>query len=64
MEAILYIINKENNNLLTIKNKTLKKGENILRDIETNLSKINNNKNLNLKFLSKRMILLKNKLRV
>ena len=55
MEAILYIINKENNNLSTIKNKTLKKGENILRDIETNLSKINNNKNLNLKFLSKRM---------
>ena len=55
MEAILYIINKENNNLSTIRNKTLKKGENILRDIETNLSKINNNKNLNLKFLSKRM---------
>ena len=62
MEAILYMIKKENNNLSTIKNKALQKGENILRDIESNFSKINNNKNLNLKFLSKRMDVIENKI--
>ena len=62
MEAILYIIKEANNNLSTIKNKSLKKGENILREIETNLSKINNNKNLNLKFLSKRMNVIEKKI--
>ena len=62
MEAILYIVNEVNNNLLTIKNANLKKGENILRDIETNLSQINNNKNLNMAFLSKRMDIIENKI--
>ena len=62
IEAILYIINKVNNNLSMIKNKYFKKGENILKEIETNLSKINNNKNLNLKFLSKRMDVIENKI--
>ena len=62
MEKILYIINEENNKLSTIKNQTLKKGENILRDIETNLSKINNNKNLNLISLSKGMDIIQDKI--
>jgi len=62
MESILYLINEVNNNLYTIKNSSLKRGENILREIETNLSKINNNKNLKLKFLSKGMDIIENKI--
>ena len=62
MEKILYIINKVNNILSTIKNEALKKGENILRDIENNFSKINSKKNLNLKFLSERMDVIENKI--
>ena len=62
MEKILYIINEVNNILSTIKNTALKKGENILRDIETNFSKINSKKNINLKFLSERIDAIENKI--
>ena len=62
IEKILYIINEGNNILNIIKDKILIKGENILKNIESNLSKINNNKNLNLKFLSKRMDIIENKI--
>jgi len=62
MENILYIINEANNILSTIKNSTLRKGEYFLRDIEINFSKINNNKNLDFKLLSKRMDAIENRI--
>ena len=62
IENIYYIINEINNILFTIKNSSLRKGEYFLRDIKTNLSKINNNKNLNLNFLSKRIKAIENKI--
>ena len=49
------IINQINDNIYNIKNRTLKKGENMLRNIKAKLLEINNRKNLNYWFLSNRM---------
>ena len=55
MEATSTIINQVNDNIYTLKNRTLKKGENMLRNIKTKLVEINNRKNLTYFFLSNRM---------
>ena len=55
MESTNYIINQVNDSIYIIKNRTLKKGENMLNTIQTKLMEINNNKKLNYWFLSNRM---------
>ena len=62
METISNLINQVNDYLFYIKNRTLKKGENILRNIQGKLKEINNNKNLTLGFLSYRMDSIENQL--
>ena len=55
MENTSYIINQINDSIYTIKNRTLKKGENILRIIQDNLLQINKSKKLSFWFLSNKM---------
>ena len=55
MEAITNIINQVNDFIYTIKNRTLKKGENILRIIQDKLLEIDRRKNLSFWFLSNKM---------
>ena len=55
MELTSNIINQINDTIYTIKNRTLKKGENMLRTIETKLVEINNHKKITYWFLSYRM---------
>ena len=62
METISNLINQVNEYIFYIKNRTLKKGENILRNIQAKLKEINNNKNLTLRFLSYRMDFIENQL--
>ena len=62
METISNLINQVNDYLFYIKNRTLKKGENILRNIQAKLKEINNKKNLTLGFLSYRMDSIENQL--
>ena len=62
METISNLINQVNDYIFYIKNRTLKKAENILRNIQAKLKEINNNKNLTLGFLSYRMDSIENQL--
>ena len=62
MEETSFIISQTNDFLYIIKNRILKKAENILREIQTAFIDINNNKNLNYTFLSIRMDLIQNKM--
>ena len=62
MEIISNLINQVNDYIFYIKNRTLKKAENILRNIQAKLKEINNNKNLTLGFLSYRMDSIENQL--
>ena len=62
MDETTFIINQINDFLYIIKNRTLKKAENILRDIQTALLEINNNQKLSHGFLSNRMDLIQNKM--
>jgi predicted nucleic acid-binding Zn-ribbon protein len=55
MESTTNIINHVNDFIYTIKNRTLKKGENILRNIHDKLLEIDRRKNLTYWFLSNRM---------
>ena len=55
MENTSNIINQINDNIFIIKNRTLKKGENILRIIQDKLLEINKSKKLSFWFLSNRM---------
>ena len=55
MESTTNIINHVNDFIYTIKNRTLKKGENILRNIHYKLLEIDRRKNLTYWFLSNRM---------
>ena len=55
MESLTVIINQVNDNIYRIKNRTLKKAENILRSIQTKLLDINKNNKLSYEFLSNRM---------
>jgi chromosome segregation ATPase len=55
MESTTNIINQVNDFIYTIKNRTLKKGENILRNIHDKLLEIDRRKNLTYWFLSNRM---------
>ena len=55
MEDTTNIINQINDSLYIIKNRTLKKGENMLKTIQTKLIEINKCKNINYWFLSYRM---------
>ena len=60
MESISYIINQVNDYIYIIKNRTLKKGENILRTIQDKLIEINRNQKLSYWFLSNRMDIVEN----
>ena len=60
MESTSYIINQVNDYIYIIKNRTLKKGENILRTIQDKLIEINRNKKLSYWFLSNRMDIIDN----
>jgi len=62
MEETSFIISQTDDFLYIIKNRILKKAENILRDIQMALREINNNKKLNYVFLSIRMDLIQNKM--
>ena len=62
MELITNIINQVNDNIYVIKNRTLKRGENILERIQTKLNEINRNKNLTFGFLSYRMDYIENQI--
>ena len=55
MEGIKYIIKQVDENLHSLKIRTLKKAENIITNIQSKLAEINNNKKLTYYFLSVRM---------
>ena len=55
MEGIKFIIKQVDENLHSLKIRTLKKAENIITNIQSKLAEINNNKNLTYYFLSVRM---------
>ena len=60
IELTSNIINQINDLIYIIKNRTLKKGENMLRTIQTKLIEINNNKKMTYWFLSYRMDIIVN----
>ena len=62
METITYIINQINDNIYMIKNRTLKKAENILRTIQAKLFEINKKQKLSFGFLSNRMDYIENQI--
>mgnify|MGYP002624431167 CR=1 FL=1 len=62
VEETSFIISQTDDFLYIIKNRILKKAENILRDVQTAKSEINKNKNLDYRFLSIKMDLIQNKM--
>ena len=54
-EALDLIIKQVEDDIQTLKTRTMKKAENIITNIQSKLEEINNNKNLNYNFLSIRM---------
>ena len=62
METITFTINQVNDNVYIIKNRTLKKAENILREIQTKLLETEKNKKLSFGFLSNRIDYIENQM--